>query len=63
MVEINDPALIEIAISHSYVSVVILLCLGVFNLTKESNSRTAVGIGEAAIFNKEVVYRARLIPT
>ena len=62
VVEINDPALIEIAISHSYVSVVVLLCLGILNLTKESNSRTAVGVGEAAIFNKEVVYRARLVP-
>ena len=62
VVEVNDPALIEIAISHGHVSMIILLCLGVLYLTKEFNSRTAICVWEAAIFNKEVVYGARLVP-
>ena len=57
------PTLIEITVLDSYVSVVVLLCLGILNLAEESDSCAAMSIGEATTVNKEVVYRARLIPT
>ena len=56
MIKVNNPSLIKIAISNGYISVIVFFCLGVFNLTKESDSRTAIGIWEAAIFDKKVIY-------
>ena len=55
MVKNCNPAGCKPAVSHGYIFVVIIFLFGKLNLPEESDTWTAVGIGEAAVFYEKII--------